>query len=113
MKRNFSADNLIAGCNSTAMTDTTPTTIIAAQGANARVYIGTIVISNKSTGLETEVTISGLDDGPITVNAYPGSGFTVPLLFPLRGNANTAIVATCLSNGASVRVIIAGLVDHL
>lgn len=93
-----------------AITDTTTTSVIAAQGAGVRTYITQITVTNSHATVGTFVKIT---DGASTIlhEAYAaaaGGGYTATFPTPLRGTANTAVNAICVTTGANVIASVSG-----
>ncbi len=94
---------------SAPLTDTTSTPIIAAQGTGVRMYVTAIVITNGHPSVGTRVEIRTAATRLFTVYAAPaGGGVAIALPKPLRGGANEAINAVCITTGASVDVSLSG-----
>lgn len=102
------SDLFISG-STNAITDTTSTSVIAAAGADVRNYITSILVTNSHATVSTFVKIL---DGTTTLwQGYAlaaGGGFSVTFPVPLRGTANTAINAKCVTTGSNVIVNCAG-----
>jgi hypothetical protein len=86
-----------------AITDTTRTAVIAAQGAGVKLYITHIAVTNGDTETGTYVKI---EDGTTEIYggwaAANGGGFSYTLPVPLVLTANTALNVTCGTTGATV-----------
>lgn len=95
-------ENFLAG-KTAAITDTTRTAVIAAQGAGVRIYATHVIVTNSHATVGTVVKI---EDGTSEIyNGYAaalGGGFSVTLPVPLRLTANTALNVSCVTTGASV-----------
>jgi hypothetical protein len=87
------------------ITDTTPTTLVAAQGSGVRAYLTNLIISNSSV-TDTVVALSGLDSGVTMHFPAAGSmgGCAIEFNPPLASAPNTALVVTCLTTGTSTYV---------
>jgi hypothetical protein len=93
-----------------AITDTTTTSVIAAQGAGIRTYITQITVTNSHATVGTFVKIT---DGASTIKhegyaAAAGGGYTASFPTPLRCTANTAVNAICVTTGANVIASVSG-----
>lgn len=102
-------ENFING-TTTAIVDTTTTSIIAAQAAGVRNYITSIIVTNSHASVGTFVKIT---DGASTIlwegyAASLGGGFTQSFPVPLRGSTATAVNAICVTTGANVIVSVSG-----
>lgn len=92
-----------------AITDTTSTSTIAAQGAGIRTYITQITVSNSHATVGTFVKI--LDGATIVWEAYcaaAGGGATATFPVPLRCTANTAVNTQPVTTGANVIATVSG-----
>lgn len=101
-------ENFVNGTTS-AITDTTSTQAIAAQGAGVRTYITSITITNSHATVGTFVKV--LDGSTIAWEGYcaaAGGGFCISLPVPLRGTANTAVNIQPVTTGANVIASVAG-----
>lgn len=100
--------NFIKGATA-AITDTTRTAVIAAQGEGVKIYVTHILVTNGDADTDTLVTI---EDGSTAMYsgwaAKAGGGFSITLPVPLVGSANTALNATCGTTGATVYVSASG-----
>lgn len=102
--------DLVSG-STASITDTTPTSVVAAAGAGVRNYATTIAVQNAHATVSTWVKITDGSGGTVLWRVYApaaGGGAVVTLPSPLRGSANTALFAECETSGADVRVNIAG-----
>lgn len=85
--QNVPFEDIVSGNNSN--TDGTSTSLIAAQGANVKTYLQTIILTNmSSTGIYVEIK-----DGAtvkLTIPLPANSGCVVNLPVPIPGTANTA-----------------------
>lgn len=100
-------ENFVRGVTS-AITNTSDTAVIAAQGAGVRIYVTNMVILNTS-GTATLVNIKDGATTIYTVNAAATTG-QIALTFPvpLRLTANTALNAACATTSANVIVSASG-----
>jgi hypothetical protein len=102
-------ENFVSGAQTTSMTGTSDTEVIAAQGAGVRLYITTVVVTN---GHATVGTYVNLKDGTTTkasgYAAAAGGGFSVHFNPPLRLTANTAFNAANATTGSDTRVFATG-----
>lgn len=100
-KIEFAPKNPLNGTASA--TDTSNTSLIAAQGAGTYIYVTDIIISN-SSATDTEVAIK---DGTTTKLTYPApktSGAIHTLKTPLRLTANTALQFASLASVTTMKV---------
>ncbi len=100
--------NFVSGNLASDVTDTTVTSVIAAQGANVKVYLRSIVVSNSSA---TATRIDILDGSTVKASihtAASGGGAVVRFDPPLAGTANTAWRVQCGTSGAAVRATFVG-----
>jgi hypothetical protein len=101
-------ENYVAG-KTAAITDTTRTAVIAAQGAGVRLYITHIIVSNSHATVGTYVKI---EDGTTEIYggyaAAVGGGFSITLPVPLRLTANAALNVSCGTTGANVYAAASG-----
>lgn len=101
-------ENFVAGVTA-AITDTTSTSTIAAEGSGVRTYITSILVTNSHATVGTFVKI--LDGASIVWEGYAaalGGGFSQSFPVPLRCTANTAVNTQCVTTGANVIASIAG-----
>lgn len=100
--------NYISG-SSVAVTDTTRTEIISAQGAGIKIYLTNILVTN---GHATVGTIVKIEDGTTCkytgFAAAGGGGFSATLPVPLVGTANTAWNMSATTTGGSVVCSLSG-----
>ncbi len=102
-------ENFVNGTTA-AITDTTTTSIIAAQAAGVRTYITQITVTNSHATVGTFVKVT---DGASTIlwegyAASAGGGATATFPTPLRGSTATAVNAICVTTGANVIVSVSG-----
>jgi len=102
----------IKGAITTAMTGTTSTSLLAAPGAATYNYITTIIVSNDSSTVGTNVLLQDGSGGttmmtiPAAVN-YGGAVITLPV--PLKQTtANTALYVQNETTGSSTKVSVVG-----
>lgn len=99
---------MVAGV-SADITNTSDTSVIAAQGSGVRTYITQITAFNSHATVATRVNIK---DGATTIYscylAAAGGQVSITLPVPLRGTANTAVNAACVTTGSNVVVSISG-----
>lgn len=91
------------------ITNTTDTSVIAAQGGSTRTYLTHILVQNSHATVSTWVNIK--DDTTTVYTIYApaaGGGASLTLPKPLRGTANKAWQAACETTGANVRVSASG-----
>lgn len=89
------------------ITDTTATSVIAAQGAGVVIYVTTLMVSNSHASVGTVVNITDGSGGTTKWTGYAGplgGGFVVNFNVPLVLTANTALYAACETTGANVFV---------
>ncbi len=99
---------------SALITDTSDTAVIAAQGAGVRTYVTTIVVANSDATVGTLVAIKDGTTIKMYVPAAPAyGGAIITLPKPLRGSANTAWNAACLTTSAEVRVSMVGFTSEV
>jgi flavin-binding protein dodecin len=92
----------------TAMTGTSDTSLIAAQGAGVRTYVDTLSVVNNHATVATDVAIKDGATEKWRVRVAAGACVVVPFKTPLRGSANTAWQAANITTGSSVIVSAAG-----
>ncbi|HOD79958.1 MAG: hypothetical protein BWX88_02756 [Planctomycetes bacterium ADurb.Bin126] len=100
-------ENSVNGSNAAAITDTTSTSIIAAQGAGVRAYVTDLVISNSHATVGTVVKITDGSGGTVLFQCYcapAGGGVSHRFAVPIKTTANTALHAVCVTTGSSVYV---------
>lgn len=93
-------------------TDTTETTVIAAQGTNTFLYITSITVANSSA---TNTTCA-IKDGSSTVWVLPAlarDGHSITFPVPLRLSANTALKFAAEGSVTTMYVSAAGYVGHV
>lgn len=100
-------ENMLSGVTA-AITNTSNTAVIAAQGAGVRIYVTQMVVLNTS-GTATLVNIKDGTTTIYTVNAPATSG-QIALTFPvpLRLTANNALNVACGTTAANVIVSASG-----
>jgi len=98
-------ENSLSGTASS--TGTSNTEIIAAQGANTRVYVTSLIISN-SSDTTTEVNIKSASTTLITVPAPAGGGAVIQLPTPLRLTSNEALNFASAASVTTMRVSAVG-----
>jgi hypothetical protein len=101
-------ENFVSGATA-AITGTSDTSVIAAAGAGVRNYITNILVTNSHATVSTVVEIK--DGTTVLYRGYAlaaGGGFAVTLPVPLRGTANTAINAACITTASNVYVSCSG-----
>lgn len=90
--------------------DTSNTSVIAAQGSNVKTYLTDVVITNDST-TATEVTIKDGSTGKVTYPAPANGGAVHSLNSPIVGTANTAwqfAAADSVGSGNTITVTLVG-----
>ncbi len=102
----------VKGTITTAMTGTTSTSLLAAPGASLYNYITTIIVSNASSTVGTNVLLQDGSGGttmmtiPAAIN-YGGAVITLPV--PLKQTtSNTALYAANETTGSSTKVSVVG-----
>lgn len=101
-------ENFTQGVTS-AITDTTSTSVIASAGGSLRNYLTSCTATNSHATVDTFVKI--LDGSTIIYEAFAlhlGGGFTVSFPTPLKGTAATAINAQMVTTGTNVIVSCSG-----
>ena len=109
MELRTSIEHAISGTLAADLTTDTATEVIAAQGANNRVNLTTIVITNSHATVGTVVQI--LDGTTVKARIYAapvGGGAAITLPTPIRGSADTAWKVKCETSGASVQAFLSG-----
>lgn len=104
-------ENFVKGVTS-AITDTTSTSVVSAPGSGLRNYITQITIGNSHATVGTFVNIQD-GNGGTTLYTIPAAavygGATITFPTPLRQpTTNTAIYCACVTTGANVIVSISG-----
>jgi len=91
-----------------AITDTTSTQVIAAQGAGQRIYVTSLLVTNSHATVGTLVTIQDDAGSPVVLfagyAAPAGGGFSLTFPTPLSTTANQKLMAICGTTGANVYV---------
>jgi hypothetical protein len=101
-------ENLVDGVTA-AITGTTDTAVIAAQGAGIRTYLTQIIVTNSHATVGTLVEIK--DNTTVRYRGYAapaGGGFSITLPAPLKGTANTAWNAANITTGSNTYVSASG-----
>lgn len=89
-------------------TDTSDTTLIAAQGTGVRIYVSKIIVSNSSAS-NTEVDIKDGSTVKLTIPAPANGGAVLDLAdTPLKLSANTSLNFAALSGVTSMKVSVLG-----
>lgn len=89
------------------LTDTTSTSIIAAQGAGIRTYLTDITITNGHATVDTRVQI--LDGVTVRREVFcKAAGGGAAMTVMLRGSANAAWSAKAVTTGSSIDVNLSG-----
>lgn len=95
-------ENFISGTTA-AITDTTRTSLIAAQGDGIKTYLTQITVTNAHATVGTFVKIEDNTTTKYQAYAAPaGGGFSITFPIPLVGTANTAWNVSCVTTGGSV-----------
>jgi hypothetical protein len=105
-----SPENLVSGVTS-AITDTTSTSVIASQGAGVRFYMTSLSVMNSHATVTTVVAITDGSGGTAMWRLWCdalGGGQTITFPSPIRFSAATAVHAVCVTTGANVYVSIGG-----
>lgn len=96
------AANFVSGTTA-AITDTTRTAVIAAQGVGVSIYVTSLFVSNSHATVGTLVKV---ESGTTTIfQAYAdtlGGGFALTFPVPLVVAANTALNVSCVTTGTNV-----------
>jgi hypothetical protein len=103
-------ENFVSGATSD-ITNTTSTSVIAAQGAGIKTYIKAILVTNSHATVGTFVNITDGSGGTVLATGYAAAGGGGWTFYPSPGiatTANTAVHAVCVTTGANVRVTVAG-----
>lgn len=103
-------ENLVDGVTA-AITGTTDTSVIAAQGAGVRIYITSLTITNSHATVPTVVELKDGSGGTVKHRAYAvaaGGGYVVPFPTPLRFTANTGVFAAAVTTGSNIYVSASG-----
>lgn len=93
------------------ITDTTATSVIAAQGAEFRVYVTSLLVTNSDADTGTVVKLTDGSGGSTLWRGYAaagGGGFAQTFTVPIFTTANTALYVECETSGATVQVSAAG-----
>lgn len=94
------------------LTNTTPTSLLAAPGAGLRTYITQLFVSNMHASVSTRVDITDGSGGALIYTGAAvanGGGYSINFVKPLRQpTTNTAIFIVCGTTGAQVRASIDG-----
>ncbi len=102
--------NLVSGVT-TAITDTTATQVIAAQGSGVIIYLTSLLVTNSDADTGTVVNITDGNAGTVMWSGYAakeGGGFAVTFPAPLKFTANTAVYCACVTTGSTTIVSAAG-----
>lgn len=108
VQSNSTLSSAVSGVTA-AITGTTDTSVIAAQGSGVRTYITSIVITNSHATTDTLVEIK--DGTTVVFRAFAkaaGGGVAIAFPTPLRGTANTAWNAANVTNSSNTYVSLAG-----
>jgi hypothetical protein len=101
-------ENSLAGATA-AITGTSDTAVIAAQGSSVRIYVTQLLVTNAHATVGTVVEIK---DGSTVIHrgfaAPGGGGFSLTFPKPLRLTANAALNAANLTTGANTYVSASG-----
>jgi hypothetical protein len=96
------------------ITGTTATEVRAAPGANIRLHVTSLLVTNSDATVGTNVIITDGSGGTTLWEGYAapaGGGFSCTFPTPLRLTANTALFADCETTSAEVRVSAAGFTE--
>lgn len=102
--------NFVSGATAD-ITDTTATSVIAAQGAGVVIYLTSLMVTNSDADTGTVVKVTDGSGGTTMWRGYAceaGGGFAITFPVPLKFTANTAVYAVCETTGATVQVSAAG-----
>lgn len=100
--------NIVSGCTA-AITGTSNTEVIAAQGTGNRIYITSLTITNSHATVGTVVEIK--DNTTVKHRSYAapaGGGLTVTFPTPIRCSDNTAVNAANVTTGSNTYVSASG-----
>lgn len=100
--------NLVSGCNTSDITDTTSTAIIAAKAGSAT-YITSLIVTNSHATVGTVVQI--LNGSTVVQRFYAkavGGGAVLAFEDPLRGAVNTAWNCKCETTGSAIQCSMVG-----
>ncbi len=103
----------LSGVLTSDVTDTTSTSVIAAQGAKIRTYIDAACAQNSHSTQGTWINF--LNGSTVKWSCYAavlGGGCCVPIKTPLRGDANTAWSIQAVTSGASIRASMSGFKQY-
>jgi hypothetical protein len=99
----------VSGVTASDITDTTSTSIIAAQGASVRTYLTNVIITNSDATVGTDVIVlDGATRRLVCTAAANNGGCSVALPFALRGTANTAWNCQPVTTSAQVNCTFVG-----
>lgn len=95
------------------ITDTSAVDLIAAQGANVKIYVTTAIVTNSHATVGTLVTIKDDTAGGKNIicqgyAAAVGGGFAISFPQPRETGANKKLIAVCETTGANVYVSVTG-----
>jgi hypothetical protein len=96
------------------ITGTTATEVRAAPGANIRLHVTSLLVTNSDATVGTNVIITDGSGGTTLWEGYAapaGGGFSCTFPTPLRLTANTALFADCETTSSEVRVSAAGFTE--
>lgn len=99
-------ENAVDGSLSSDLTDTTSTSLVAAQGAGIRFYMTSLQVTNSDATTSTVVKITDGSGGTLKHRLYAlagGGGYTVTFPTPIRFSANTAVHIVCETTGATIQ----------
>lgn len=89
-------------------TDTSNTSVIAAQGAGVKTFLTDIIVTNSSAS-DSEVVIKDGTTAKLTISAPANGGAIVNLTTPLEGTANTAWQFAAADSVTSMIVSMSGV----
>jgi hypothetical protein len=101
-------ENFLSGVTA-AITGTSDTSVIAAQGAGVRIYVTTVLVTNSHATVGTVVELK--DNTTVIARGYAaalGGGFQVHFNPPLRLTANQAFQAANITTGSNTYVTASG-----
>lgn len=109
LPQNFISATVPPTGGTTDITNTTATTIFAAQGSGIKSYVASIVIQNANASVGGWV---GILDATTTIHqvycAPGGGGEALSLPVPLAGSANAVMSLQCQTTGMNVRASLSG-----
>ena len=102
--------NLVSGVTS-AITDDTATSVIAAPDSGIRIYLTSILVTNSDADTGTVVNLTDGSGGTVLWSGYAakeGGGFACHFPAPIKLTAATALYTKCVTTGSTTIVSAAG-----